>query len=729
MRNHNSTETKKIEVHQTLHGYEGGHRLIESSRPVPADSDRKMHILSDMSGSNLVRGFEDYFTGYALPEIGCYVLARTWYADEMDRPGCVWTHSLLIDQDNIRFINTYKLIHHFQRPQNKEGPFKEYSDALKIHHTSSSEQKPNWPESLSFMDDQKKLQEQRQLAQTVLGALYESPDNPVFLEARRASEYQWLPLRIWDQQWPSLRTEFSFCTGAIDGREIQGEPLDLQVVPSKRVRSLKSKFRSGEFIPCDSPYSLDTKDNCKWIDISVRNILSKGEHKLSEYFNRCDPKVKNGRSVFVPLINIYERIYKKRDIKKDGIIDVINILSKNFPSSKSAYNLKETVIKKSTKSSFSCEVIVGICSKEVGKVFENEILVDSILNSKCVSDYSEDKILLELVKAELNEGGKKVVKKLVELVDIEGVIRGVKENATLLQHVLVTRPEVVEESEFWKQELRRRFDRDIVVLAEESLEAGAKFSSLIGAMMEAGRTHAASDLVRSGGKGRLIDFLNWANEADEFQEKDLDWNLRGKVRSSPEYIEAWLAQCERPRADLIALIADLLSPNRLKVKNTGPTVWVQAARSVSESKLERRKYVRSLSFILVLGFDAEEGKPLIVSTFQSVHDAAASDDLDSKSRGWLRDVLTTYTRPSLGDVLGWDYCAKLRRALVTRWLDDDWPKTELLDAVTEVDTLRKTLSLISRTEEGDAWIEQLKQQLRIQEVDLDEMKLSVLKEE
>jgi len=53
----------------------------------------------------------------------------------------------------------------------------------------------------------------------------------------------------------------------------------------------------------------------------------------------------------------------------------------------------------------------------------------------------------------------------------------------------------------------------------------------------------------------------------------------------------------------------------------------------------------------------------------------------------------------------------------------------LLDAVTEADTLRKTLSLISRTEEGDDWTEQLKQELRNQSVDLDEETLSVLKEE
>ena len=727
MQNQNSPEIKKIKVDQTLHGYEGGHRLIESSRSVPADSDRKMHILSDMSGASLVRGFEDYFTGYALPEIGCYVLARTWYADEMDRPGCVWTHSLLIDQDDIGSLKTHNLIHHFQRPEDKGGRFKEYSRILEVKSTSRSERKPDWPESLRLMDDQKTWREQRQLAKLVLVALYKSPDNPVFLEARRSSEYQWLPLRIWDQQWPSLRTEFSFCTGAIDGREIQGDPLDLQIVPSKRVRSLKNKFRGCEFISYNYNDDSDTESREKWIDISVKDIVPNNKSRLSEFFDRYDPNVRNGRSVFVPLVNIYKILYGKEYPSKNDLIDIIHLLSENFSGQREAYNLKEKYLRKVVQSSYSCDMLSVLCSKEAGDVFEPGLLKSYLTKSEYLKACSKREILLGIIKPESNEVGERVVEILVCEMEIEKLLRAIKDNPKLLHDVLSARPELVEETEFWKEEYTQCFDREVAVLVEETLESGAKLSSVIGAIMEAGRTRLASDLVRNGGEEALIAFLNWANQADEFDKNDLDWSVRSKIRSSPSYVEAWLEQCEGPRANLISFIADLLSPNRLKVKNTGPMVWVQAARSVSNSKLKRKKYIQSLSFILVLGFDAEKGKPVIVSTFQPVHDAAASDDLNPRTRSWLRDVLAKHTRPSLGDVFGWDYCAKLRQALVSRWLDEEWPKTELLDAVTEADTLRRTLSLISRTEEGDDWIEQLKQELRNQSVDLDKETLSVLK--
>src|SRR5262249_10651964 len=88
-----------VRVDQALHGYEDGHRLLAGSRPLPRDAERTMLVLSDLSGSGSIDGFESYLTGYALPSAGAYALARTWVALEMPRPGCVWTHTLLLDLD------------------------------------------------------------------------------------------------------------------------------------------------------------------------------------------------------------------------------------------------------------------------------------------------------------------------------------------------------------------------------------------------------------------------------------------------------------------------------------------------------------------------------------------------------------------------------------------------------------------------------------------------------
>ena len=55
-----------IIIHQTLHGYSNGHHLLESSVLLSDDSKRKMDILSDLSGTDAIDGFDFYYSGYLL---------------------------------------------------------------------------------------------------------------------------------------------------------------------------------------------------------------------------------------------------------------------------------------------------------------------------------------------------------------------------------------------------------------------------------------------------------------------------------------------------------------------------------------------------------------------------------------------------------------------------------------------------------------------------------------
>ena len=56
-----------VSIHQAIHGYREGHRLLGSSLSLGADSARAMLVLSDMSGPAMQPGFDKYITGYPLP--------------------------------------------------------------------------------------------------------------------------------------------------------------------------------------------------------------------------------------------------------------------------------------------------------------------------------------------------------------------------------------------------------------------------------------------------------------------------------------------------------------------------------------------------------------------------------------------------------------------------------------------------------------------------------------
>src|SRR5579862_4164998 len=104
-------------IHQFLHGYSDGHRLIEGSLKLPNDAARLMLRMSDLSGSSVVKGFEQYVTGYPLDSINGYALAMTWYASEMPRPGSVWTHTLVLPVQTMAGIASLRsLMHLFKRP-------------------------------------------------------------------------------------------------------------------------------------------------------------------------------------------------------------------------------------------------------------------------------------------------------------------------------------------------------------------------------------------------------------------------------------------------------------------------------------------------------------------------------------------------------------------------------------------------------------------------------------
>src|SRR6266576_4583948 len=123
------------EVHQFLHGYSDGHRLIEGSVKLPSDLARLMLKMSDLSGSSVVSGFERYITGYPLESVKAYALAMTWYASEMPRPGCVWTHTIALRVETLASISSLvSLKKLFRRP--KRGFLKsDYAETLSFERS------------------------------------------------------------------------------------------------------------------------------------------------------------------------------------------------------------------------------------------------------------------------------------------------------------------------------------------------------------------------------------------------------------------------------------------------------------------------------------------------------------------------------------------------------------------------------------------------------------------
>jgi len=111
-------------VHQALFGYADGHRLLESSIRLSSRDLYDLSAFSDLASGVQLRSDESYLTGTMLQDSRHFALMRTWPAPEMPRPGCVWSHVLILTQEVLasqRDLGALNRLFTHPRPGNRNA--------------------------------------------------------------------------------------------------------------------------------------------------------------------------------------------------------------------------------------------------------------------------------------------------------------------------------------------------------------------------------------------------------------------------------------------------------------------------------------------------------------------------------------------------------------------------------------------------------------------------------
>ncbi|MGL4363507.1 MAG: hypothetical protein ACRCSG_09655 [Cellulosilyticaceae bacterium] len=300
-----------IVIHQTLHGYSNGHHLLEKSILLSDDSKRKMDILSDLSGADVTDGFDFYYSGYLLENEKLVVLSKTWYAPEMSRPGCVWTHSLLIPIQAMAFCaaNIDVLLTKFRRPSISESQIK-YSEALVISTHKGILQKY----------DDKKIQ---YLIWIMLG---QTPPN--YIVAKDSEEFIKEILFIWFTCYSELMYDYSFITGTSFIKSDNSNLISLQFC-SKQVRNKLSHLSSNITLMKSID---DVQKFPQWV-INTHTILINGEWSKFLAFKEmlCDGNL--SEVSLTSFIKLYSCFYNEKNF-----IDIyasIELIDKLFEEERS----------------------------------------------------------------------------------------------------------------------------------------------------------------------------------------------------------------------------------------------------------------------------------------------------------------------------------------------------------------------------------------------------------
>ncbi|HEX8515189.1 MAG TPA: hypothetical protein VF868_03240 [Bacteroidia bacterium] len=638
-------------AHQTLHGYLDGHSMIASSFDFPPDAKRLMLTLSDMSGHSMISGFEEYLTGYQINELKMYAIAKTWYAPEMDRPGCVWTHTILLSfPDLIKIKNKSQILKLFKRP-GKDVDLIEYDQALNISLSES-----NLDKSTTSPMNSTPL-----IRSTILG-LYSESKKPVYIVESSPERIEETILDMWLQQWPRLRRNFSFCTGAIKPRTLNGSIMDIQVIPSRK--ELTPKLEENAIIISRNDDITSSHLNDEWVSVATHDLFQPGS--LRDFFVNYGADLPAERSAFRILAELYVYLFSSND--KPSIKEIVSYIGVKFPLPEEAQSIKAMVFgeKFFTKQDQSLyeDLLIELCTTPYFNAFQlsKKPIIDKALKLfELDSDYAL-KTLLSLINHDINPIGVELVTSGFGFITSEESAIFNKEYRKLLLVFLQLDPSLSYKKSFWN--VGRAEQREYLsILFRLEEDTYVDWQKIISVLID---EELDLDPVLQRLEGGIEYVLNHLNNSGT----QVSYTHLNIVKSHPKEVLSWLKNnSNNLQPQIINLIVRGLNPNSREVRQFGCKMWDQILKK-NETTDNATINLRLKAFCVALAFDCSDSAAfnLLSKSIESVYWALYREELDYDS--WRH--IEVHTKP-LKVWKDWDKCKKLLNALVEKFKETRWP--------------------------------------------------------
>lgn len=583
-----------------------------------------MLVLSDMSGPSMQPGFDEYLTAYPLPGTELFVLAKTWYAPEMQRPGCVWTHSLLILRSHIARLDCASLVGSFRRPQ-LDGVESAATKPVEVNETSGD----TTPDA--FAD--------RGLAAAMIGAVLGQP-RPVIVVAETAAQFEALFLRLWEELWPAERTRFSFCTGALMPRANAGALLDLQAVP----RAIPpSQFRKS----ASSALVLDLRTPGKpeaWVDLVLDGAV-KGDATFRTWLEAA-AGADAGRAVVPSLAPIFGEWHAPGSSARSALTSVVG--AKDLEAGARSRLIGMVFDRAYTESGAAGrrDLLQVLCAHRD----QDLAPIASMLEDQTKRLFEESRadgvmLVLSLLGGELTDVGERLLRTAVLLLVPNDVETFGDAQAPFLPTIVGANPALAQSPILWQRVGSRAIDV-LSQLGAANLEEDAR-GAVIDAIFSSGRDVSVDAIVRFGGKVAIIRALS-ALASDQLQ---LSWQWRTALSAQPNTVLEWLENLGAPSLRDLDLGSRFVSPKATQSRLA--TVWKSGTASSGSVA------PRVAAFGLTLAFwEADVKSPLLAVCFQPTYDAAGSSRLEYEEWDWLREQA-----PAVSWYRDWDRCERLAAAL------------------------------------------------------------------
>ncbi len=619
--------------HQALHGYADGHRQLAVSVSLSPRDSRTMLVLSDIAGSGARLEGVGYLTGYPLVESGVYALARTWPAPEMPRPGCVWTHTILIDFTDLATLSSLADVTPlFRRP---EGPsFGEYSSALRMTHSL-----PMPPP----------LKGDLEWGARLLAGIYGAPHSKVFATRPEGVDADAIVLAIWSQQWPRLRRAFRFCTLAASDRSSEGSSFDLQLL-SPMDRSLKAAFQNA--VDADK---LDLATG-PWLDDAIADLDEQGASDLRSFLHRVGGDVSSGREAFRPLCCLHTLIKGFGD-RPGAMGEALAVLDEAFEPSQAKSARSIVVSAAVSQAAHLDDPVFSFVLGNIELADANALALGAETLGRTIWERDPAR-LAPLLEHEL-PAVRHVVEQTIDTLPGNTLADGLKRSPILMTIVLSRRPSVVTEPTFWLLDNVGSDEVFRVIEQEDGLALPA-----VGAMIAAGRNDLVHQAVQRLGAFRILQAIALQYESGTASAALASWMLEA-TRDRHALAQLLSGDTLLPRAFLAALVQVTDADDVPNDFGTDP--WLAAMENAtgpltSDAKVTLNAYLLCRAF----GTRSRNAAELAQIGFESTYRAAESNCLSSNSWKALERRL-----PWSLFWFDWDRCPRLRAGIVALFVGQD----------------------------------------------------------
>ena len=671
-------ETKQGEarrVDQLLHGYAGGHRLLDGSTEIDDGISRQILRLSDLSGPNVSRGFEEYITGYPLPSIDSYALAKTWYATEMPRPGCVWTHTLIVPAMTLAAIAHLELLSHlFRRPGSKWSS-NQYSHPLRI-----SENKMLHP---TYHFDHVHMS-------AVLASHYAADTLPVLLPARTSEEYESLIFALWSQKWPSLRLSFTFCTGALSARFVNRTPLDIQCVP---ISSSRQAFLDVLEVTSVAPLVVEREGLTvlPWVEAAAVDARIGDEGSLRSFLWRVsDESIE--RADFASLVDIHQMIERSFNLT-----ELVDYVGSHFPSRNAGGRLKALLFGVQKDRAFlrdrkDSDILLVLATTSRHSGFDGQTLAIQERGARLWSHHQQigTEVLTELFRSNLNPLGEELLAGMVAGMEPDLAQTFVERHPQFLPALFEGNARLACSRELWRAGRSRRRELLEAVFAHRELEVPI-INCIVAAILESGCDSIISLVVARWGATAVGCVLDWMNIHDGA----LSDPCREALRTNVPFVLIWLGNAHLESFRMLLSVLRVLDWQVANIAQLNSTIWLESFRKLQSEGTEH-EIAYAASFLLALALNDSPPTPLELATesFQVVHEAARTEQLADEA--WF--VIEPFI-PTLSWGKNWDKCERLRRGLIRAFVRFHWPFSEI-SRVTQDRVLLSQLAKSSKRVDG-----------------------------